>query len=382
MSAEDASSELRMLRAKAYGPGGGLSSDELMRLQELEGRLRLPSVAQPVSSAAAPQPPLNDPQEVTPHQEELFPRVVERAERVETATPAPDPSTGSGTDPRRRRPAVVGAAAALLAVGLGVGWGIWGWNSHQFALAAAHGEERAELEASGDFDPGTVVPVAEQHGVVVWRADRSEGEELCVIVTSPDQTQHGCVTYEDLENSAWPTAGTLIPEGEEKAGSQFYAGLIPRPAGELVPFIQVWDQSDSSSWESQYSEEELAQLRELEAAGYEPGALSVLGYDGDTVVWSTWENSGLCLLVPTGGDIAEACANDFEETITLIISTAGGDTEYVVRQTDMRGPQLTIVRHPTAVTVDPETGDVIEFSVDEPMFDDLVIDDKTGDVEQ
>ncbi|WP_404472982.1 hypothetical protein [Microbacterium aerolatum] len=270
---------------------------------------------------------------------------------------------------------------ALLAVGLGVGWGIWGWDSHQFALAAAHGEERAELESSGSYDPGTVVPLAEQHGIVVWRADRSNGAQLCVIVTAPEQTRDGCMPYDQVADSGWPNASATVPEGQEEAGNQFLAGLIPTASGELVPFIQVWEDS-VSSWESQYNDSELAQLRELEAAGYAPSALSVLGYDGDTVIWGGWPNGFLCVIVPTDDSHVETCAENGEETLTLAMPVDGVQTEYVVRQTDMRGPQLTIVRHPTAVTVDPETGEIIEFSVDEPMFDDLVIDDKTGDVEQ
>ncbi|WP_194420296.1 hypothetical protein [Microbacterium abyssi] len=393
MPAEDASSELRALRAKAYGRDGGLSAEELARLHELEGpgtadepaeeeRPRLPSVAQPLSSAAAPQPPLNDPQEAGPAPSasthdptaELLSRVapraegetkrVERAERVETAS--------SPEQPRRRWPVILGTAAALLAIGLGVGWGIWGWDSHQFALDAAHGEERAELEASGAYDPGTVVPIAEQHGVVVWRADRSEGEELCVIVTGAEHSQDGCIAYEQVEKSNWPNASATVPEGQEEAGHQLVAGLIPTPSGELVPFIQVWGGQEQFDWESQYSESELAQAREIEAAGYLPESLSIIGYDGDTAIWSTWESGQFCVLAPADDGLAEMCADDPTQDITLVLRVDGVPTDYIVRQAEMRGPQLTIVRHPV----------VSEFSVDDPMFDDLVIDDKTGDVVQ
>src|SRR5690606_27946860 len=62
--------ELKSLHARAYGRGGRLSAEELARLSELEEkrrgvaaegeRLRLAALAQPVSSAGAPHPPLND----------------------------------------------------------------------------------------------------------------------------------------------------------------------------------------------------------------------------------------------------------------------------------------------------------------------------------
>jgi hypothetical protein len=54
-------------------------------------------------------------------------------------------------------------------------------------------------------------------------------------------------------------------------------------------------------------------------------------------------------------------------------------TEYAVRQTENRGPQLTVVRHEDVVEVDPETGDPIEFTFDDPTFDDLVSDGEVGE---
>ncbi|GGD74939.1 hypothetical protein [Microbacterium murale] len=413
VSAEE-SAELRMLQAKAYGPDGGLSVEELERLQELEssgGRLRLAALAQPVSSLrlaalaqhtapVGPRPSLNDPQEVVAPQEAASPqgadrsqepgRVVERAEgETKRAERASASRSGSSAEPHaplrpwRRHPIgfALGAVAAALVLGLGIGWAVWGWDADAYALASAHAEQRAEIEATDDFDPGTVAPVAEQYGVVVWQAERSDGDEVCVIVTGPDEMiQNGCIPSEQLKDSVWPNATATVPEGEEKAGQQLVAGLIPTMTGELVPFIQVWDQ-DASGWESQYSDAELAQLHELEASGYEGSTLGILGYDGDTVVWSNWVNGGFCVIAAVDGGPIEACAEDAESDITLMVIVDGVPTEYLVQQSEMRGPVLTIIRHSEAAIgeLDPETGDPIEFTFDDPMFDDLVSDGETGE---
>ncbi|MDP3953096.1 hypothetical protein [Microbacterium sp.] len=389
MLSADESAELRELQGKAYGRDGALSPVELARLQELE----------PARSRNAPSSPIAEPVEaseaVSPSTGSgidagsgvgLDPGVGLGAEATESPAAEPVEASGAsaGSALRRRWPVIVAASAAILAIGLGTGWGIWGWDARTFALAAAHADQRTEIEASEDFDPGTVIPVAEQHGVVVWRADRSDGDEVCVIVTTASQTQSGCAKREDLGNSAWTNAMITVPEGEEKAGQQLSAALITTPAGELVPIIQVWDQN-SSGWESQYSEEELAQLRRIEAAGYQGGSLGIIGYDGDTVVWSSWE-PGFCVIAAADDGLVEACADDAQSEIdlTLAVIVDGVPTEYVVHQSEMRGPQLTVIRHPDAVKVevDPETGDPIEFTFDDPTFDDLVIDGETGTTDE
>lgn len=401
LSAEE-SAELRSLQTKAYGPGSGASAAEVARLQELE-RLRLPSVAQPVSSRSARSTARDEvhagagtaPAEqygegaaaVEQHgvgflvgEQQL--RDVERAERVEGSQTATELVEASSPSPsiRRRWPLFIAASAAILAIGFGIGWGIWGWDSGAFALEAAHAEQRAELEAEGIYDPGTIVPLAEQYGVVVWRADRSDGDEICVIVTGPDQPGQGCIPSEELKNSVWPNANTTVPEGQEKAGQQLVAGLITSASGELVPFIQVWDQT-VSGLESQYNDEELAQLHELEAAGYEGSTLSIIGYDGDRVVWSNWASGDFCVIASPDGGLLEACAPDATSDLTLAVVVDGVPTEYVVRQSEMRGPQLTVVRNSnvTKVEVAPGSDDPIEFGIDDPTFDDLTTDGETGE---
>lgn len=374
LSAEE-SAELRILRAKAYGPGEGLSAEELFRLEELEGRTRPAQsvVPEPVerSSAADAPPSLGERQRESSGNfpgalsERSETKQTERAERVE----AP-----AETRPRRRWPVFVAASVGILVIGFGIGWGIWGWDSRASALAAAHGDTQAELEAEQLYDPGTVVPVAEQYGLVFWRADRSDGEELCVLITGEEKTQtrHGCVTYEQLAESMWPSVSGTVPDGEEKAGQSLAAGLIPSATGELVPFIQVWDASESGL-ESQYSEEELRQLREIEAAGYTGSALSILGYDGDTVVWNSWENGGVCAIVPTDDGILQGCTEEPDGSVSLVTRVDGVPTRYVVTQSGMRPPLLTVHKN-----IDTE----YDFgSGDDPQFDDLFPGSETGSPE-
>lgn len=398
LSAEE-SAELRMLQVRAYGPNGGVSAAELERLRELEAN-RLPVArASPIADAAPQIARATSP-------------IAEPVEALTTG--ASDPSTGSGTGfgseystddpiaapveasggtslrPWRRHPigrlrwTLLIAASVALIVGLGVGWGIWGWNVDAYALASAHSEQRAQLEASDDFDPGTVAPLAEQYGVVVWQAERSDGEQVCVIVTGPDETvQHGCTPSEQMKDSVWPNATMTVPEGQKKAGQQLVAGLIPTMTGELAPYIQVWDQS-ASDWESQYDDNELEQLREIAEAGYDGRMLSIIGYDGETAVWTNWTGNGYCIIAVVDDGPLEACAEDTESDITLIVSVGGVPTEYVVQQSEMRGPQLTIVRHPDATTseVSPGSGDPIEFTFDDPTFDDLVSDGETFETDE
>jgi hypothetical protein len=291
----------------------------------------------------------------------------EQAERAEASVETPATS-------RRRWPLVAASIAGILAIGIGVGWAVWGWERGSTTLAIAHSGEQAELDTSGDYDPGTVVPVGADHGIVVWQAYRSNGEEVCVIVTTPDRTQEGCVPVEALADYTWPNATVSVPEGQEDAGSQLVAGLIPTLEDGLVPFIQVWG-PDSYDWQSQYYEAELAQVRALAASGYPPEQVSIIGYDAETIVWSTYGAEGFCIMIVRDG-VDAACQPDQSEPLTLSATVNGVPTQYVVTQSDMRGAVLTVYKN---VDLGYSSG-----SSDDPMFDDLftdapAIDDKTGE---
>jgi hypothetical protein len=373
------SAELRALRAKAYGPGGDLSADELARLEELEGRLRPPAAAQPVvpqpvegTSAAASQPPRGDQLE----DESAGDPAQEPAEHAERAEASAAPSTR-----RRRWPLLAASVVGILAVGLGIGWGIWGWDARSFALTAAHGEQRAELEKQ--YDPGTVIAMVEQDGAVVWRAERSDGEEACVIITLSDRTSSSCTTFEEIaKNGWWPSTSITVPDGQENAGRSLTAAVLRTVDGELVPYLQL-QSDDVWDWESQYSDAELAQLRQIEKAGYMPENLGLVGSDGDTNIWYDWTQIGVCIITVIDDEVVDECAEDSESDVTLSTTVDGVPTDYVITQSERRGPQLTVVRHPVPTRIDSDTGDAIDPSGDDPMFDDLFtdepeIDDKTG----
>lgn len=361
--------ELRSLRERAYGRDGRLTGEDVTRLHELETMLRPAAAVAPAAPVAGIDP------EIGPSKNSAIGPVESRpgsgvgliAEPFEASDdPAPNAESEAPVPPRRRRWLAFAGIGAVL-IGLAAGWAIWGWNSAEFALATTHSEQRAELEASGDFDPGTVSALSENHGVVLWRAERHEGDQLCVIATSPDATQSGCGEMEP-NNLGSANVSISVPEDDELAGQMLNAFLMVSAAGEIVPIVQIWDQS-GSNWESQFSEDELAALDRLEAEGFDRGSLSVLGYDGDRPVWTSWGNE-MCLIVESDDGIVKGCSS-FAETpqaeLVITASIGGVPTQYIVRQSETRGQQLTVVKLPEATMFDIGVGEQIE------------IDDKTGD---
>ncbi|MGM7697741.1 hypothetical protein [Microbacterium sp. A84] len=347
---ESETAQLRSLHERAYGREGGLTAEDAARLHELESKLRpvvvAPSVAEPLEVAA----PVSIGEPST-------------ASEVEASEAPPEEASAP---PRRRRWLAFAAVGAVL-IGLGVGWVLWGWNTAEFALAAAHAEQRGELEASGDYDEGTVAAVSENHGVVIWRAERGEGEQHCVIATTSTQTQSGCAAMED-SNSETANATITVPEGDELAGQTLSAYLLLSVTGEIVPTIQIWNQQDNN-WEAQFSEEEREAIGRIEAAGFDPSLLSILGYDGDTPVWTSWGGE-MCLIAESDDGIVSDCASTTETPPTdlILAATVGGvPTQYIVHQSATRGQQLTIVKVPEVTRVEVGDGEQIE------------IDDKTGD---
>jgi len=365
MLSESEAAELRSLQERAYGRDGELSAEDALRLHELELTLR-PEVMTVVAEPAEVSGPatLSGPATVSDSATSSASGSVSTPEPVDGFDAAPSPKAEASAPPRSRRRLAFGAAGVLL-VGLGVGWVLWGWNSAEFALATTHSEQRAELEASGDFDPGTVAAMSENHGVVIWRAERDQGDQDCVIVTTSSMTQSGCATMED-SSMGGASATITVPEGDALEGQTLSAYLLLSVTGEVVPTVQIWDQGDSN-WESQFTEEELEAIARLEAAGFEATSLNILGYDGDTPVWTSWGNE-MCVIVESDDGVLEGCSSLAETPPTELVVSAsvnGISTQYIVRQTEMRGPQLTVVKLPELQEFEVDVGDKIEIELDD-----------------
>ncbi|WP_439256129.1 hypothetical protein [Microbacterium sp. A94] len=360
---ESETAQLRSLQKRAYGRGGGLAAEDAARLHELESKLRprvaAPSVVEPVERAA----PVWGAEAV-----ELS-EVPDGSELPEES-PSPEPEASAPSRRTRGRRRLALAAVGALLIGMGIGWTLWGWNTAEFALATTHSEKRAELEKSGDYDPGTVAALSESHGVVIWRAESQEGERTCIIVTTPVQKQSGCAEL-DQSNLGAANVSITVPEGDEAEGQMLNAFLLLSANGEVVPAIQLWNPEDNN-WESQFSEEEREALDRVEAAGFDRNSLSILGYDGERPIWTSWGNE-MCLIVESDAGIASGCSSTAEMPMTDLVVTApvgGIPTQYIVHQTETRGQQLTIVRVPEGTRVEVTEGEQVE------------IDDKTGDIKE
>lgn len=372
MLTPEESAELRSLQERAYGRDGRLTPEELDRLHELESRRGTPGFSVADSSAGSGAESAAGAESGTRTElrtrAELRTRVQLRSQAVldaaagsdADAPPTTEPVEASDPQPRRRsrRWLAIAAGGAVL-VGLGAGWMLWGWDSAQFALSVAHAEQRVELESTGDFDPGTVVAMSEQHGVVVWRAERHEGEEQCVIVTTQTAKQSGCAMLNDANMSS-AYASITVPDGEELQGQSLSAYLLSSTSGEIVPTIQVWDDT-GVVWESQYTEQELAAITRIEAEGFDPSSLGILGYDGETPVWTSWRPEGPCVIAESDHGIVHACADGVSPgtEMSVMADVHGVPTHYIVRNSEQRGQQLTIMKLPELL--DAELDDPIEY---------------------
>lgn len=381
----DESAELRALQAAAYGRDGELSPSDAARLRELESRRAAPAAAAPSvadaagrvveSSGAAGEPydPFAEPD--GPSAEGVGPAAKGVGPVAEGDGPAAEPVEASGTPvaassrlARWRqsllRPWPAAAASALvLAVGIGVGWLLFGFNFSAYALAIAHSAQATELDASGDYDPGSVVALTEQHGAVLWSAQRDGGEQECLILTSQEQTASDCQPSELIDDMGAMYVSLQLPSSGESVDS-LSATLIRSPDGELIPIVQMWSPEDYD-WRSQYTADELEIIDLIEEEGFEGSALNLLGYDGDSPVWLSWEAVGLCVIAEADDGIAHHCGDSVYDDVVLSAVVDGVPTDYVVQQNEQRGAQLTVVKPMDAMSIDDKTGEITEYSFDD-----------------
>ncbi|PCE15356.1 hypothetical protein AUC47_13710 [Microbacterium sp. SZ1] len=356
--------ELRALRARAYGRGGGLTAADADRLRQLEETRR----PVPLSEPDVDQPSDAD-------REPLIDAVPLQAAPLDdtrdSAGQRPTPASGSdevhGEDvPARPALAaavrshvkvVVAASAALILTGVAAGWALFGGGGVESALTAGQQERRLELQAEGKYDDGSVRLVTEDEDAVVWYATRDGSDETCVILDVGEASQEQCRPTDGLDDMALSVSVSVpVDDPDDPAdayGASVSAVLARATTGEPLAWVQRWEPQDSML--GQFDGPDRERAEELVDQGYLP-SLSIVGYFHDQPVWvaekpadGTQSGGMLRCMIVDATDEAAACqaSQDSTAEIRALSVEAGADGTTVtwslhVRFTNWMNPYLTI----------------------------------------
>ncbi|MGW8481850.1 hypothetical protein ACWGJP_01830 [Microbacterium sp. NPDC055903] len=366
MLTPEEAAELRRLQARAYAPDGGISDPDAERLHALEQRRIAPAPDARADAATEPVEAntLAELAEASPFSlaEPVDAPSLSLAEPVEASSSppaepveAPPPTRGLRAFLRHRF-FPYAASALALALGIGIGWLVFARGAEHIALSADTAAKQAELETGGRFDPGSIQPLGERYGATIWEATADDGAARCVIITHGEDQGSQCAPLEDFETTG--VFASVTPSDEESGATvQISAAIGPQLGGGTAAIVQKYDMDETWDWRSQYSEAELAIVDQLEEQGYDGAMLQIVGYDGDTPVWMQWTGEGNCVMVVVSDGVTEACADAMTDPVSLTVNDAdGATTTYLLTQTEMRGPLLTIERG-APVSLDDKTGE-------------------------
>lgn len=402
--------ELRELRAKAYGPDGELTDAEARRLQELQALVRGAATERAASTAATAVPAADrrnaagerrgvpSPSGASRDDDAVHSAGVGRggnadadvdmsgvrdprhAAAATSDAGSEDALAGSDTDDaastglagqdsrrgiRTRRWFPYAAVGLVLLIGFGIGFVVFGQSvMRSIALSLAVGAEQVQLEAEGDYDPGSITPLGQSHGATVWHATRGEGKNHCLVITLEDRVEPACVPGDQLNQPGGGLYASMdLPPDDDGGVSGLNVTVTRDIDGELAVVAQVWDSYDVWDWRAQYTEDELAIVDRIESeTGVAGEFLQIVGYDGDRPVWQEFSSTRACVIVAVVGSVERACADEASAPAVLEIANPDGtSTRYHVTTSDTRGPTLTIERGsaPGAdAAIDDRTGDV------------------------
>ncbi len=262
------------------------------------------------------------------------------------------------------------AGIGLLA-GFALGWLAFGWDTAGFLLNLENAEMRAELEASGDYDPASVVAVGAQYGAVGWLATADEGTLECAIATAGGRVVDECLDadeIDEIDGRGYLGSSVFVPsDGGAELNVAFW--MAPGIGGERVALFQRWD-TQPYDWTEQFTDDEVASAITVSAAfDLDPQELQLVGYDGDSPVWGAWGNQSYCVMAYGDEGAFQACG-DMETGADLVLEQTvdGLRTEYIVSRYSTGNPSLTILRMP----------DTTEYFLDSD--ESASIDDTTGEV--
>ncbi len=403
MLSADESAELRELQTKAYGRNGALSVEELARLRDLE----------PTRSRNSPTAPIAEPAEAFdagPAEPPIGSQVgrgsgdglgAEAGEGSETGFDPSDPSDepiaeqaeASPLAASRPRWALIVAASAALVLGVGIGWLVFGRDPGPAIPVTAEQQIRGEhLAEESKLDPGSIVPMAESSDVLVWMGTRDEGEVTCMIIEDGEHDATSCAPTDSVIDTA--LHGMLSrdapSDSPENATQMISASLALVRGDDPIVMIQGgWVMSSGQGYLDHFTDpEQRATAERLLDQGLDEWSPMLAAYDADTQIWIGTRDQGqeACLFYGGEPDAPSACGSmETAQSTGVGMSMLNWDDDLpsgvsvTLHYTEQMMPSIVILHVPASeIPVDPETGDPIEFTFDDPTFDDLVTDGETG----
>lgn len=289
MLQESDAAELRALQLKAYGRDGGLTRADAARLRELEATRESTPAATAAQDAAVPETTAVESSQAestdVPVAEEAADE--DSANAADTSAPTRDAqaleTTALRAALRQHWKAIAAASAVLLVVGLAAGWALFG-RAGGVELTAAQQERRAELQAEGGYDAGSLRAIGQEEGVLVWHATKEDGEMVCLVLDTPQDSATQCQRSEDAQNGNGIGVSVNLDSVEGEGAEQIWASAVRTTEGELVAIIQRWP-SSQNDWLSQFAGEERVRAEELLEEGFQDYSFSVVGYFQDAPIW-------------------------------------------------------------------------------------------------
>ncbi|GAA3930298.1 hypothetical protein [Microbacterium soli] len=346
---------LRELQRRAFAPGGGLTAEEAEELRML--------TAPRSEDASAPAPehsPEENPQEGRPSEG-----------RPSEGRPPEQPAQPGIR--RRSRLLIPLVAVVALVLGLGIARLVFSPEAPAGPpeMTAAQQQLQGELDAQGDFDPGSLAFAGEKQGAAVWTAAR-DGDRCVVMVVGEE---HG-IQCDDPERGSFGNGiiATQVERATDDAVTYYTAYLARVVSGEWAVMLERWDMGPETAWIHQYSDQERALLRVLEDEGFGLRNLSIVGYDGDLPVFVSTGDEQCVAVVDPDTLVADRSCSPSREGTTLAEGTVElghGHSLYSVTWTRWRGPILTITELTKRANV---------VGCDAPTGACTAIDDRTGDI--
>ena len=367
--------ELRELQRRAYAPGGGLSAAEAVRLHELEDKRVM------VAESPAAEPESVSATSVTePVVDIVSPAADARPEAPGVGAAEDAGITDRAPRAKRRSPwAPLPAGAALLLVGLGAGWAIAESRHTPASVAvAAEQQERGEQIAPEGADPGSLIALGERGEVVAWYVTKDAGNLTCLILDGGgDEVDTSCGT--DASLASLPLSSLVeVETGSGEDLDVTYATLTFSPDQRPAVILDGY-RSQVRSADLYANAEEADIAADLREAGYRADSIYVLGYHGDTPLWSARRgvrDACLVYVQPDGASLSDCAdsADGFPDSLTVeFVSTRDGIVYEVVAQLDS-SPQS-----PGYLTITESAVGLTDVEVDVDVDSGAIVDDATGD---